>query len=150
MACFFSLATASVRTSLANPRAFGCCRVSSCGSEGLPLPGHCTHNITLPSPLVFVVSRRSKHQEPLPERQLFLLEIFHRLLCKTHLELIRAEDFSENGTRNALTDSRSHTVNGNISKKHPHHCALTLSLSLTPCLTISPDNLVWKSYMEFM
>lgn len=32
---------------------FGCCRVNTCGSEGLPLPGDCTHNITLPSPLAF-------------------------------------------------------------------------------------------------
>lgn len=54
---------------------------------------------------------------------------FHRL--KTHLELIRAEDFSENGTGNALSDSRSHTLNGNLNKKHPHCCSLTLTLTLS-------------------
>lgn len=63
---------------------------------------------------------------------------FHHLLCKTHLELIRGEDFSENGTGNALSDSLSHTLNGNLNKKHPHRCSLSLFSS------------VWKSCMEFI
>lgn len=46
---------------------------------------------------------------------------FHCLPGKIHLELIRAEDFSENGTGNGLSDSRSHTLNGNLNKKHHHH-----------------------------
>lgn len=61
----------------------------------------------------------------------FPTSYFHRLFGKIHLELIRAEGFSENGTGNALSDSRSHTLNGNLNKKHPHHCALSLSLSLS-------------------
>ena len=50
--CCFSSAIASMRCFLPKcPRAFGCRRVSIRRSEGLPLPGHCKHNITFPSPL---------------------------------------------------------------------------------------------------
>lgn len=55
---------------------------------------------------------------------------FHCLVCKIHLELIRAEEFSENGTGNALSDSRSHTLNGNLNKKHPHRCSLSLGVKV--------------------
>ncbi len=55
---------------------------------------------------------------------------FHCLVGKIHLELIRAEEFSENGTGNALSDSLSHTLNGNLNKKHPHRCSLSLGLKV--------------------
>lgn len=49
----------------------------------------------------------------------------------------------ENGTGNALSDSHSHTLNGNLNKKHPHHCSLTPSLTHTHTLLIvSFGNLV--------
>lgn len=50
--CCFSLAIASVWGSLPGcPRACGWGMVNTCGSEGLPLPGDCTHNIALLSTL---------------------------------------------------------------------------------------------------
>lgn len=73
--CCFSLAVASMWGPLPGcPRAFGCCRVNTCGSQGLPLPGVCTHNITFPS-LRFVIQRRNKHQELQHVKQLFPLQI---------------------------------------------------------------------------
>lgn len=42
---------------------------------------------------------------------------FHHLQSNLHLELIRAEDFSENYTKNAFSDSCSDTLHGNPYKK---------------------------------
>lgn len=71
----------------------------------------------------------TKQQELQHVKQLFPLQISITFPAKTHLELIRGEDFLENGTGNALSDSRSHTLNGNLNKKPPHRCSLSLSLA---------------------
>lgn len=105
-------------------RAFGRLRVNTCGSEGLPLPGGCTHNITLPSlPACLPPPARwgpNSRKCSVWGGVAFPTSSFHPLLGAVHLELIRAQDFSENGTGNALSDSRSHTLNGNLNKRHPH------------------------------
>ena len=57
------------------PRACGCCGVNSYRSQGVPLPGDCTHSITLLPRSWFLVPRRTKHQELRHVKQLFPLQI---------------------------------------------------------------------------
>lgn len=113
------------------------CRVNTCRSEGLPLPGDCTHNITLPSPLAFSSRCRPKG------KNCSLWSSF------SHFKFPSARLQTSPGTHqsrellgklnwNALSDSRFHTLNGNLNKKHPH------------CHSRFLSPLVWESCMEFM